>query len=180
MRNLPLLVATLPMPPSVNEMYMTIHGKRVLTAEARKYKDDVKESLFKGSIEDPYNIHYIDALGARAVREACDTARFRKKSPPAYRFRVQYDFIFTSERRDIDNGIKPLQDSIMEWLGSNDRTVNKMQVERFIEHGGIARVDVALWEYNRQYNRPGELIECAMQEFKNVFEYSTPNDTQLL
>lgn len=180
MRNLPLLIATLPMPPSVNEMYMTIRGKRVLSAKARKYKEDVIEALFKGSIENPYHIHYIDALGARAIREACDTAKFKRKSPPAYRFRIKYNFIFETERRDIDNGIKPLQDCIMEWLGSNDRTVNNMSVERFIDRERTARVEVVLWEYPFQYSRPGELITLALQEFQNCFEYTVPDDEQVI
>lgn len=179
MKNLPLLIATLPMPPSVNEMYMTIRGKRVLTAEARAYKEKLKRYLFQGVAEEPYTIHHIDGIAARAIREACDAAKLKKKTPPSYRFRMQYDFIYTNERRDIDNGIKPLQDCIMEWVGANDRSVNNMQVERFIDREGIARVDVVVWEYI-QYKKPGELLTLALQEFTDVFSCLEPDSGHYL
>lgn len=179
MRNLPILIATFPMSPSVNEMYMTVNGRRVLTEVARRYKNEIKTALFQGTIDEPYKIHYIDALGARAIREACDTAKLKRRQPPAYRFKIQYDFIYTNERRDIDNGIKPLQDSIMDWVGANDRCVNSMPVERFIDHEGVARVDVVVWEYIQQ-KRPGELIALALQEFTDVFSFIQPTEEQFL
>ena len=41
----PLLRLTLPLPPSINEQYATVNGRRVSTPVARRFKHEVKMAL---------------------------------------------------------------------------------------------------------------------------------------
>ena len=99
------LLLTLPLPPGVNNQYVTVNGRRVLSREARRYKQSVlklmrrKRSL--GEIDDD--------LCAAAQR--------------GY-LALFIDFFFeTPLRRDLDGGLKIAQDAICTALEVNDNRV---------------------------------------------------------
>jgi crossover junction endodeoxyribonuclease RusA len=106
---------TLPMPPGVNNQYVTINGRRALSPEARRYKKSVAAYLQRqqerGAIP--------DALCAAA----------RKGYLALF-----IDFYFeTPLRRDLDGGLKIAQDAICTALGVNDNRVVDIHLVKRID-----------------------------------------------
>lgn len=106
---------TLPMPPGVNNQYVTINGRRALSPEARRYKKTVQRYLQRqqdsGAIP--------DAL--------CEAAR------KGY-LALFIDFYFeTPLRRDLDGGLKIAQDAICSALGVNDNRVVDIHLVKRID-----------------------------------------------
>ena len=106
---------TLPMPPGVNNQYVTINGRRALSPEARRYKKSVGRYLERqqasGAIPD----------------ELCAAA---KKGYLA----LFIDFYFeTPLRRDLDGGLKIAQDAICTALGVNDNRVVDIHLVKRID-----------------------------------------------
>lgn len=105
----------LPLPPSINQQYATVNGRRVLSRASRKYKKDVGQAirLFRadGTIS--------DALVA-ALRQGF--------------VGLFLDFFFeTPRRRDLDGGLKVTQDAICEALGVNDNRVVDVHLVKRID-----------------------------------------------
>ena len=96
-----LVVKNLPLPPSLNNCYTTGrgHGRRVLTTEARSYKQ----------------------TAALLIRAAAAQAGF--VVPPRARLRLRFGFYFARNNRDGDNAVKLVQDAAAEVLGFDDRWV---------------------------------------------------------
>lgn len=100
---------SLPLPPSVNHLYATVRGRRVLSAEGRAYKRDVH--LYIGQM----------ALSGRP--EWADDVTFT----------VSCHYYFKNRRRDLDGGHKILQDAIFEAWHINDRRVHEIHLYRHID-----------------------------------------------
>jgi len=100
-----LLRLILPIPPSINHLYATVNGLRVLSAAGRRFK----------------------SLVGQEVLYALSTAAWRRshrdvQSHP--RLALDLRFYFVSElRRDIDGGLKITQDAVCEALGINDNRI---------------------------------------------------------
>ena len=90
---------TLPLPPSINNLYVTVGRRRVLSKEAKSFKKD--------------------------VRKLIDRLRLSGKIPPTIEAELQgsllgayLTFHFeTPFRRDLDGGLKIALDSVAEALG---------------------------------------------------------------
>ncbi|MCB0078694.1 MAG: RusA family crossover junction endodeoxyribonuclease, partial [Anaerolineales bacterium] len=97
---------TLPLPPGVNNQYVTLKNRRrVLSRESQRWKDAARRELevmrFDGRLS--------EAFVARAQRGYLS---------------LFVDFYFESPlRRDLDGGLKILQDTICEALALNDNRV---------------------------------------------------------
>jgi crossover junction endodeoxyribonuclease RusA len=109
------LQVTLPLPPSINEQYATVDGRRVSSQTARRFKKQVRETLrtleHKGIIDDE-------------LRE-----RFRRGYLTFF-----LDFYFTTPlKRDLDGGLKITQDAICEGLGLNDNRVVDIHLTKHID-----------------------------------------------
>ena len=129
---------TLPLPPGVNNQYVTVHGRRVLSPEARRYKQGVLRLLRRkrsvGEIDDD--------LCAAAQR--------------GY-LALFIDFFFeTPLRRDLDGGLKIAQDAICTALGVNDNRVVDIHLVKRIDPLN-PRIEIELevlddwsFEYERQ------------------------------
>ena len=102
----------LPLPPSINHHYATVNGRRVLSAEGRRFKTLVGQEV-------------ICALAKRKAGR-----RFlavQNGSPLALDLR----FYFVSElRRDIDGGLKITQDAVCEALGINDNRIVEVTLRK--------------------------------------------------
>ena len=99
----------LDIPPSINDMYLTIRGRRVLSPEARAYK--------KAGI----------LMVKKAVRGLDLSAYDNGMSLTA-------DIFFVYKRkRDLDGGWKILQDVICEGLGINDNRVDEIHLYRGVD-----------------------------------------------
>ncbi|MBI2877431.1 MAG: RusA family crossover junction endodeoxyribonuclease [Candidatus Tectomicrobia bacterium] len=95
----------LPLPPSINHQYATVKGKRVLSWEARAYKEKTIEGLRKASLKLGL---YPRQLEAWRESYLC----------------LSFDFYFrTPRRRDLDGGLKIAQDVICQAFRINDNRV---------------------------------------------------------
>lgn len=95
----------LPLPPSINQQYATVDGRRVLSEASRRYKQQVIRT-----------IHELRRRGA--IPEA-----FVAQAQSGY-LALFFDFYFrTPLRRDLDGGLKIAQDAICAGLDTDDRRV---------------------------------------------------------
>ena len=106
-----LLQITLPLPPSVNNQYATVNGRRVLSPESRRWKQSAQKLLAR--IE--------------------PTAAFLETARAGY-LALFIDFYFeTPMRRDLDGGLKIAQDVICQALGVDDRRVVDIHLVKRID-----------------------------------------------
>ncbi len=106
---------TLPMPPSVNNQYVTINGRRALSPEARRYKKTVQRYLQR------------QQDNGAIPNALCEAAR------KGY-LALFIDFYFeTPLRRDLDGGLKIAQDAICTALGVNDNRVVDIHLVKRID-----------------------------------------------
>ncbi len=133
------LSLALPLPPGVNNQYATVNGRRILSAEARRFKATVEKRLrdmrFSGEL-DPTLL---------------DTLRGSFLS-------LFIDFYFaTPLKRDLDGGLKIAQDALCEALGINDNRVVDIHLVKRIDPRN-PRIVVQLeaipkeeWQFDEQY-----------------------------
>ena len=118
----------LPLPPSINQQYATVNGRRVLSRDSRKYKKEVRMSIRR--------------LRVAALREG--------------HVGLFIDFYFeTPHRRDLDGGLKVTQDAICEALGVNDSRVVDVHLIKRIDPLR-PRIEVELeaisdWAFDKEY-----------------------------
>jgi crossover junction endodeoxyribonuclease RusA len=128
---------TLPMPPSVNNQYATVDGRRVLSKEAARFKRTVREQVRR-------------AIAAGQIGRA-ELERLATGYLALY-----IDFYFaTPLRRDLDGGLKITQDALCEALTLNDNRVVDIHLIKRIDPLR-PRIEVELeavddWEFDQQY-----------------------------
>jgi crossover junction endodeoxyribonuclease RusA len=109
------LLLTLPLPPGVNNQYITVNGRRTLSPEARRYKQSV----------------------LRQLRRKRDTGAISEELCAAAQrgyLALFIDFYFeTPLRRDLDGGLKIAQDAICAALGVNDNRVVDIHLVKRID-----------------------------------------------
>jgi crossover junction endodeoxyribonuclease RusA len=133
------IAVTLPLPPGVNNLYLSVNGRRVLGPEGKKYKAGVKQRL--------------------------DEMRFSGDVPDALLTSLQrsylslfIDFYFaTPMRRDLDGGLKITQDALCEALGINDNRVVDIHLVKRVDPLR-PRIEVQLesipeqdWKFDEEY-----------------------------
>lgn len=132
----------LPLPPSINQQYATVKGRRVLSRASRKYKREAGRAIHRLRTEGVIS----DALVA-ALREGF--------------MGLFIDFYFeTPQRRDLDGGLKITQDAICDALGVNDSRVVDVHLVKRIDPLR-PRIEVELeailnWQFDVQYIYLGE------------------------
>ena len=108
---------TLPLPPSVNHMYLPRRGGgRRLSPDAAAWK----QAAYFAALE-----VFPDALTGE--------------------IEVVYDFYFPDRRPDIDNCLKALNDALQGAAYLNDRQIMKITASKYLDKRN-PRVEVALWE----------------------------------
>jgi crossover junction endodeoxyribonuclease RusA len=127
----------LPLPPSINQQYATVHGRRVLSRASRRYKKEVGKAIRRLRAEGVIS----DALVA-ALREGF--------------VGLFIDFFFeTPNRRDLDGGLKITQDAICDALGVNDNRVVDVHLVKRIDplqpHIEVELEAILDWEFDTQY-----------------------------
>jgi crossover junction endodeoxyribonuclease RusA len=133
------IALVLPLPPGINNQYATVNRRRVLSAEARRFKTGVGEHIsrmrFSGDISD----------GALAALRGGYLSLF-------------IDFYFaTPMKRDLDGGLKITQDAICEALGMNDNRVVDIHLVKRIDPRN-PRIEVQVetipeeeWQFDEEY-----------------------------
>jgi crossover junction endodeoxyribonuclease RusA len=109
------LSLSLPLPPGVNNQYATVNGRRILSAEARRFKEDVGNRL--------QSLRFSGALTDGMLAALCS----------GY-LSLFIDFYFaTPMKRDLDGGLKITQDALCESLGINDNRVVDIHLVKRID-----------------------------------------------
>jgi crossover junction endodeoxyribonuclease RusA len=132
-----ILHLTLSLPPSINEQYATIEGRRVSTAQARRYKQQVHEAL--------------SALECQGVLNDTLYKTFRQSYLALF-----LDFFFTTPlKRDLDGGLKITQDALCEGLGVNDNRVVDIHLTKHIDplhpHLEVELEALPDWQFDKEY-----------------------------
>jgi crossover junction endodeoxyribonuclease RusA len=104
------LTLKLPVPPSINHQYATVQGRRVLSAPARRYKTAVANHVLHVLAHAP---HRQSLLRTLRTHHLALTIRF---------------FFASLLRRDVDSGLKIVQDAICEALGMNDNRIVELHL----------------------------------------------------
>jgi crossover junction endodeoxyribonuclease RusA len=127
----------LPLPPGVNNQYVSVGGRRVLSTSAKSFNRDV--------------IKVISALRSRG-----------ELLPPTERalagslLGVYLDYYFeTPHRRDLDGGLKITLDALGRALGFDDRAVVDLHLSKKIDplrpRVEVEVETIADWEFDRSY-----------------------------
>lgn len=115
------LSLTLPLPPSVNNAYATVEGRRVLRKACRAFKHEAGWQVRKAVVEQEWDA---DPGGRYALR-----------------LRV---FFPDRTRRDLDNTVKLLQDALFGALHLDDQAIDDLHVQRAGVDPERPRVEVTL------------------------------------
>lgn len=136
------LTLTLPLPPGVNNQYVTVGKRRVLSKPAQAFKRDVTKLL-------------------SGMRERGQLDPVVEKAFGASLVGAYFTFYFeTPMRRDLDGGLKIALDALAKNLGFDDRAVVDMHLTKQIDplH---PRLEVELetiydWSFDKEYVYLGE------------------------
>jgi|SRR5215471_19243654 len=132
------LCVTLPLPPSINEQYYTdTHGYRKLSPVALRYKAEVKKTLL--------NLEQQGIL----------SESFLKRVRTCYLALYIECYFSTPLQRDLDNGLKIMQDTICKGLGANDNRVVEIHLSKRIRpqdpHVYLEIDTLDDWEFDEEY-----------------------------
>ena len=132
----------LPLPPSINQQYATVHGRRVLSKTSRDYKKAVGKAVRRLRADGTIS----DALVA-SLRQGF--------------IGLFIDFYFeTPRRRDLDGGLRITQDALCDALDVNDNRVVDVYLLKRIDPLR-PRIEVELeaipdWQFDVEYVYLGE------------------------
>ncbi len=127
----------LPLPPSINQQYATVRGRRVLSRDSRRYKKEVGKAVRRLWAEGVISDVLVETLRQGFVG-------------------LFIDFFFeTPRRRDLDGGLKITQDAICDALGVNDNRVVDVHLVKRIDPLR-PRIEVELeafadWQFGPEY-----------------------------
>ncbi len=124
----------LPLPPSVNQQYTERDGRRVLSREARHYKHHLQKAFRQlkasGKLARPQE-HNLSLLASLFPEEG--ESATPSQTPPLF-LGLRLEFFFkTPQRRDLDNGLKIVQDLVCESLGVDDRNVVHVELIKRVD-----------------------------------------------
>ena len=132
-----LLRLTLPIPPSVNEQYATVHGMRVSTVVARRFKQQVRQRL------------------TALEREGQLGETLRAHLRQDYLALLLVFYFETPLKRDLDGGLKITQDALCEGLGINDNRIVTIHLVKYIDplhpHLDVELEALDDWQFDEEY-----------------------------
>jgi crossover junction endodeoxyribonuclease RusA len=128
---------TLPLPPGVNNQYITVGHKRVLSKEAAAWKKQAVAAVENAVSHDATLLDEIQDMQGTPLG-------------------VDFAFHFSSpRRRDLDGGLKIALDSICGALGLDDRDVVDIHLAKFIDpRNPRLEAEIAAihdWEFDTRY-----------------------------
>ncbi len=109
------LTVTLPVPPSVNHLYATVNGRRLLSSVGRSYKALVSQHVWL-------------ALTQSTPKPSFKTRLHSRPLALSIRF-----FFASALRRDLDGGLKIAQDALCEGLGLNDNRIIETHLYKHVD-----------------------------------------------
>ena len=119
------LSISLPLPPSINQQYATVNGRRVLSSMGRQYKNTISQILLGSLAQSTHRTSFLKAVSSHFLA-------------------LSIHFYFTSLlRRDIDGGLKISQDALCEALGVNDNRIVEIHLFKTLDRDN-PRLDCTL------------------------------------
>ena len=127
----------LPLPPGVNNQYVSVGRRRVLSQPAQVFKRDVRKIIER-------------ARASNAVTPATESA-LRQSVLGVY-----LSFYFeTPRRRDLDGGLKIALDALATALGFDDRDIVDLHLTKYIDPLRPrleAQIEtIADWQFDQAY-----------------------------
>ena len=119
------LTVTLPVPPSVNHLYATVNGRRLLSSTGRSYKALVSQ-------------HVWCALTQSTTQSSFKTGVHVRPLALSIRF-----FFASALRRDLDGGLKIAQDALCHGLGLNDNRIIETHLYKHVDKAD-PRIELSL------------------------------------
>ncbi|WP_447970707.1 RusA family crossover junction endodeoxyribonuclease [Nitrospira sp. M1] len=109
------LTLTLPIPPSINQQYATVNGRRILSSKSRQYKTLVAQQILSTLTFSPNRTALQHNLNTHSL---ILSVRF---------------YFTTALRRDLDGGLKISQDAICNALGINDNRITEIHLYKSVD-----------------------------------------------
>ena len=106
---------TLPLPPSVNNQYVTVGRRRVLSRDAKAFRKDAGVVIDRMLTEGTISEAWLESLRGQPL--ACDLIFFFE----------------TPFKRDLDGGLKISLDAVCERLGLDDRYVVSLTLAKQLD-----------------------------------------------
>jgi crossover junction endodeoxyribonuclease RusA len=136
-----VLRIVLPLPPGVNNQYVSLGRRRVLSSAARAFNADVLKSI---------------SAMRTSGRLSIETERALTESPLS--LFLTYYFV-TPRKRDLDGGLKITLDALSRALNFDDRDVVDLHLTKKIDplnpRVEIEMETIADWEFDRSYRYLG-------------------------
>lgn len=131
------LSLTLPLPPGVNNQYLTVGRRRVLSSSAKSFHREVGKLLAR-------------------LRDDGSIAADRERALGDALLGIYLTFFFeTPHRRDLDGGLKIALDALARGLGFDDRAVVDLHLTKRIDplrpRLEVEIETIAHWEFDRTY-----------------------------
>ncbi len=128
---------TLPLPPGVNNQYVTVGNRRTLSKTARTFKQEVKALLLRHQEKNRITTAQERALASSYIG-------------------VYLTFYFeTPMRRDLDGGLKIALDAMASGLGFDDRKVVDIHLTKRIDplrpRLEVELETIADWQFDESY-----------------------------
>src|SRR5215210_8006829 len=132
----------LPLPPGVNNQYVSVGRRRVLSAPARTFNRDVAK-----------------VIAAQRTSGKLSTATERALADSLLGVYLVF-FFETPHRRDLDGGLKICLDALARTIGFDDRSVVDLHLSKKIDPLR-PRVEVEIeaiseWEFDQTYRYLGQ------------------------
>jgi len=127
----------LPLPPGVNNQYVSVGRRRVLSAPAKTFNRDVAK-----------------LIAAQRTSSQLSTATEQALSHSLLGIYLVY-FFQTPHRRDLDGGLKICLDALARTIGFDDRAVVDLHLSKKIDplrpRVEVEIETIAEWEFDQTY-----------------------------
>lgn len=141
---------TLPLPPGVNNQYVTAGKRRVLSKTARTFRKDASATI-------------------QSLRESNRITLEAERALKASLLGVYLTFYFeTPLRRDLDGGLKITLDALADELGFDDRAVVDLHLTKQIDplrpRVEIEIETISEWSFDQSYVYLGDSDDDAVED----------------
>ncbi len=126
----------LPLPPSVNHQYSLRGGLMTLSDDAQVYRRTLLKALQRLKAAGKLNLTSLSMVGECEPDGNANIAKaaYRGKGAHKRLISMRYEFFLRSlYERDLDNGVKLVQDAICEALGFDDRDVVEIHMAKRVD-----------------------------------------------
>jgi crossover junction endodeoxyribonuclease RusA len=164
----------LPLPPSINHQYTERDGRWVLSREARHYKTHLQKAFKRMKVAGKLQLKPLET----PLLSLFDDPNALQTSREVF-LKLRLEFFFkTPQRRDLDNGLKIVQDLVCEALGVDDRNVVAVELVKRVDAQN-PRLEVTVsalssWEFS-----PHQIELITALDFRPFVPTLSPQRTKI-